>query len=306
MSNPSDAPEFDWNRSERSREVLWNATLQDETLRDGIQSPSAHDPTIGEKIALLHTMDELGIEFVNIGLPAASARNREDMRVLCREIADCRLGVRAVAAARTVASDILHVADVMQATGVPVDVYTFIGSSPIRQMAEAWDVSTLLRHSSEAIAAGVQAGLKVAFVTEDTTRSQPKVLATLFANAIDHGATRLCLADTVGHATPDGVRNLVTFARAVIAGMGVTGIGIDWHGHNDRGLVMINALAAVEAGADRLHGTALGIGERVGNAPMELLLLNLGLLKSRPVPRPELLAKYSELAATALHIPYRI
>ena len=81
----------------------------------------------------------------------------------------------------------------------------------------------------------------------------------------------------MGHATPDGVRALIGFTRRLIDDMGVD-VGIDWHGHNDRGLALENALWAYEAGADRVHGTAIGIGERVGNTPMDLLLLNLKLL----------------------------
>jgi 2-isopropylmalate synthase len=115
-------------------------------------------------------------------------------------------------------------------------------------------------------------------VTEDTTRSRPEVLRILFETAIDHGATRICLSDTVGHATPDGVRNVIQFARKVVTDTGASNIGLDWHGHNDRGLALENALFALEFGADRVHGTALGIGERVGNAQMDLILLNMKLL----------------------------
>jgi len=199
---------------------------------------------------------------------------------------------------------------------MPLEVYTFIGSSPIRQLAEAWDVEMLVKKSADAIDCAVKGGLPVCYVTEDTTRSRPEVLATLFKNAIDHGASRLCLSDTVGHATPDGVRNLIDFTKSVIAGMGLTPlsvapagavagkdgcIGIDWHGHNDRGLALENALWALEFGADRVHGTALGIGERVGNAQMELILLNLKLLGLLEHQDTTKLMKYCETAARACH-----
>jgi 2-isopropylmalate synthase len=168
--------------------------------------------------------------------------------------------------------------EIAQRSGIPVEVYAFIGSSPIRQYVEEWDLPLIARRSTEAVDVAVKAGLSVAYVTEDTTRSRPEVLTTLFKAAIDHGATRLCLSDTVGHATPDGVRNLVQFTRSVVAGTGVKNIGLDWHGHNDRGLALENALWALEFGVDRVHATALGIGERVGNAQMELILLNMKLL----------------------------
>ena len=151
-----------------------------------------------------------------------------------------------------------------------MEVYTFLGSSPIRALAESWDLPGMLTKSAEAIDVGVKAGLPVCYVTEDTIRSKPDVLATLFKNAVDHGASRLCLCDTVGHATPDGVRNLILFAKNVVAAMGCHHVKIDWHGHNDRGLGLVNGLFAIEHGADRLHATALGIGERVGNTAMEL------------------------------------
>src|SRR5580658_6997042 len=179
---------------------------------------------------------------------------------------------------RTVASVITPMTAVSQQAGLPLQPYEYIGSSPIRQYVERWDLALIAKRSADAIKVAVKGGLSVAYVTEDTTRSRPEVLTTLFKAAIDHGATRLCLSDTVGHATPDGVRNLIQFTRSVIAGTGVKGIGIDWHGHNDRGLALENALWALEFGADRVHATALGIGERVGNAQMELILLNMKLL----------------------------
>jgi 2-isopropylmalate synthase len=189
--------------------------------------------------------------------------------------------------------------EISQRAGMPVEIYAFIGSSPIRQLAEDWDLDLILKRSAEAIDVGVKAGLPVVYVTEDTTRSRPDVLATLFKMAIDHGVSRLCLCDTVGHATPDGVRNLVGFTKAIVAGTGAQ-VGIDWHGHNDRGLALVNAIWALESGADRVHGTALGIGERVGNAAMELILLNLkllGLLEDQDLTH---LLEYCQVAADAV------
>jgi 2-isopropylmalate synthase len=198
-----------------------------------------------------------------------------------------------------VVSDITPMIEISQRAGIPVEIYTFIGSSPIRQFAENWDLDLILKRSAEAIDVGVKAGLSVTYVTEDTTRSRPEVLASLFKMAIEHGASRLCLCDTVGHATPDGVRNLIEFTRSVIVGAGAS-VGIDWHGHNDRGLALENALWALEYGADRVHGTALGIGERVGNAPMELILLNLkllGLLEDQDLTK---LLEYCRVSAEAV------
>jgi 2-isopropylmalate synthase len=270
---------FDWNEVNRKGRITpKNVTFFDETLRDGLQNPSVIDPPIGDKLAILHLMEDLGIHEADIGLPGSSKRAFEDVLRLCKEVVDCKMKIKIAAAGRTVVGDITPMIEVSQKAGLPIEVYAFIGSSPIRQYVEEWDLPLIAKRSAEAIDVAVNAGLPVAYVTEDTTRSRPEVLTTLFKAAIDHGARRLCLSDTVGHATPDGVRNLIQFTRSVIAGTGVKDIGLDWHGHNDRGLALENALWALEFGADRVHATALGIGERVGNAQMELVLLNMKLL----------------------------
>jgi 2-isopropylmalate synthase len=270
---------YDWNEVDRRGRILPdNATFYDETLRDGLQNPSVIDPPIADKLAILHLMDDLGIQVADIGLPGSSKRAFDDVLVMCKEVVDCKMKIKVACAGRTVVSDITPMIEVSQRAGLPIEVYAFIGSSPIRQYVEQWDVALIAKRSAEAIDVAVKAGLSVAYVTEDTTRSRPEVLTTLFKSALDHGASRLCLCDTVGHATPDGVRNLLRFAKNVVAGTGAKNIGLDWHGHNDRGLALENALWAFEFGADRVHGTALGIGERVGNAQMELILLNMKLL----------------------------
>lgn len=274
----SDELVYDWNELMRKGRIIPpNVEFFDETLRDGLQNPSVSDPHIGEKLELVHLMDKIGIHEADIGLPGSSQRAFDDCLRICQEITQHKLRVKVAAAGRTVASDILPMVELSQRAGIPIEVYAFVGSSPIRALAEEWELDRIKRFSAEAIDVGVKNGLEVCYVTEDTTRSRPDVLAQLFGLAIDHGATGLCLCDTVGHSTPDGVANLIAFARSIIAGKGAN-VRVDWHGHNDRGLALVNAIYALEHGADRVHGTALGIGERVGNAPMELILLNLKLL----------------------------
>src|SRR5208282_3890752 len=245
-------------------------------------------------------MEDLGIHEADIGLPGSSQRAFDDVLRICKEVVDCKMKIKIACAGRTVVSDITPMIEVSQQSGIPVEVYAFIGSSPIRQYTEEWDLALIAKRSTEAIDVAVKAGLSVAYVTEDTTRSRPDVLTTLFRAAIDHGASRLCLSDTVGHATPDGVRNLIHFTKSVIAGTGASNIGIDWHGHNDRGLALENALWALEFGADRVHGTALGIGERVGNAQMELILLNMKLLGQLEDQNLTRLLDYCNAAAEAV------
>lgn len=255
------------------------AMLDDETLRDGLQSPSVVDPPLELKVEILHLMNSLGIETADIGLPGSGPRQREAVERLCREIADHRLRIRANCAARTMVVDIQPIADVTQRTGVPIEACVFIGSSPIRQYAEEWDLPHVLRHTREAVEFGVREGLDIMYVTEDTIRAAPEHLRVLFTAAVDAGAKRLCLCDTVGAAVPRGVHNLVQWVRRLLEELGVGDrVGIDWHGHRDRGLDVANTIAALEAGATRVHGTALGVGERVGNTPMEQLLVNLKLL----------------------------
>jgi 2-isopropylmalate synthase len=293
---------FDWNEVNRKGQILpKNASFFDETLRDGLQNPSVVDPGIDEKLKILHLMEDLGIHIADVGLPGSSKRAFEDVLRLCREVVDNKMKIKIACAGRTVVSDITPMIEVSQRAGMPVEVYAFIGSSPIRQYAENWDVNLIAKRSAEAIDVAVKAGLPVAYVTEDTTRSRPEVLTTLFRTAIDHGARRLCLSDTVGHATPDGVRNLIQFTRNVVAGAGISDVGIDWHGHNDRGLALENAIWAFEYGADRVHATGLGIGERVGNAQMELLLLNLKLLGQLEGQDLTKLLEYCETIAKAVN-----
>ncbi len=294
---------YDWNEVGRRHKPFGAVEFFDETLRDGLQNPSVKDPTIAEKLELIHLMNSIGIHAADIGLPGSTRRAYDDVLRMCQEIASAKLAIRPAAAGRTVVADIAPMVEISQRAGIPLEVYTFIGSSPIRLYAENWDVDRLLKSSAEAIDFAVKHGLPVAYVTEDTIRSRPETLAALFKNAVDHGASRLCLCDTVGHATPDGVRNLIRFARDTLAGMGAHHVKLDFHNHNDRGLGLVNALIAVEEGIDRVHGTAGGIGERVGNTAMELILLNLKLAGALDHQDLTNLIRYCEVASKATGMP---
>ncbi len=292
---------YDWNTSEGADPLAKGAArLNDETLRDGLQSPSVVDPSQEQKIELLLLMESIGIGAADIGLPGAGPRARSDVTALAKTIRDRKLSIVPNCAARTVEADIAAVADVVQATGQPIEVYTFIGSSPIRQYAENWSVEHILETSAKAIDFAVKQGLTLCYVTEDTTRTPPVNLDRMLRNAIDHGAKRLALCDTCGHATPQGVHNLIRWADALVRGMGAD-VKLDFHGHNDRGLAVVNALAAVAAGADRVHGTALGIGERVGNAALDQVILNLYLMGNYPYP-VENLVEYVRVASKSVGI----
>lgn len=268
---------YDWNVQGSPLRPVGRVMLDDETLRDGMQSPSVKQPPIEVKKELLHLMDALGLDTADIGLPGAGPHVAAHVEALAREIVDQHLKIRPNCAGRTVEVDIKPMADISQKVGIPIEACLFIGSSPIRQFAEDWTLDAMLRHTETSVAYAVKLGLPVMYVTEDTTRAQPETLRRLYTTAIEAGAKRICVCDTVGHSTPHGVRELITFVRGIVDATGEK-VGIDWHGHRDRGLDVANSLAALEAGAGRVHGAGIGIGERAGNTPMDTLLVNLKLL----------------------------
>ncbi len=292
---------YDWNevgtfQMPRGRKVM----LDDETLRDGLQNPSVQDPTIEEKIKILHLMEALGIDSVNIGLPGAGPRAYADTEALAREIARARLKIRPNCAARTHENDIRPIAEISQRAGIAIEAATFLGSSPIRRLVEDWTVDHLQRTTEKAVRFVVAEGLPAMYVTEDTIRTDPDTVKKLYSTAINCGARAIVLCDTVGHATPMGAYNLVRFAREEIVKPSGENIRVDWHGHCDRGLAIANSLAAIAAGADQVHAAANSLGERVGNTPMELMLVNLRLLGliDRDLSR---LREYCETVARATH-----
>jgi len=296
---------YDWNSVKKVGPLSPKRRIQflDETLRDGIQSPSVVDPSIDDKLRLVELANDLGIDTMDIGLPGAGARAVEDVTTIAAHIRDAKLKVKASCAARTVLADVQAIVDISQKVGIEIEVLAFIGSSPIRQYAEDWDLARMMKLSADAIDLGRRYGLPVAYVTEDTTRSRPDVLTKLFTNAVEHGAQRMIVCDTVGHVTPDGIRNLLEFTRGVLDGLGRPDVGIDWHGHNDRGLGVVNSIFAIEYGADRIHGTALGIGERVGNAALDQILVNLKLLGELPDRDLSKLVAWCKTASKATHVP---
>lgn len=278
MDERTDSLIYDWNSAgEQPPAPGKKIAFDDETLRDGLQSPSVHDPTIEEKLQILHYMNAIGVDAADIGLPGAGPHVQKTVERLAREIVDQKLSVVPNCAARTHENDIRPIADISDRVGIRLEVAAFIGSSPIRQYAEEWDIEWLVEQTRKAVGFATKHDLPVMYVTEDTMRARPEHIEALYTAAIEAGAYRICIADTVGHATPWGARNLVRFVRGVVARVNPA-VQVDWHGHSDRGLSVINTIAAIEAGADRVHGCACGIGERVGNTPLDLLLVNLKLM----------------------------
>src|ERR1700736_1575049 len=292
---------YDWNlASPPEIPAGTRVLLNDETLRDGLQNPSVFDPRIEEKIEILHLMESLGIDSVNIGLPGAGARAVADTEALAREIASKRMKIKPNCAARTVEADILPIVEISQRVGIAIEAATFLGSSPIRRLVEDWTVDHLERTTEKAVKFAVDHGLPSMYVTEDTIRTDRDTVKRLYSTAIRNGARAVVFCDTVGHATPQGAYNLIKFAVDEIVKPSGEKIRIDWHGHNDRGLAIANSLAAVAAGAHQVHAAANSLGERVGNTPMELMLVNLRLmgLINHDLSR---LKEYCEKVAQATH-----
>jgi 2-isopropylmalate synthase len=277
----------------------------DETLRDGLQAAHIRHPNLDEKLHLLSLMDKLRIDQANIGFPASDDQQFRDIVEIGRVAAAGKLSLRLEVAARCTPGDVHAILDAAEQSGYAFEAGIFIGSSSIRRFVEGWDLDMLVRRVREHVALATRRGLRVMFVTEDTTRTDPETIRVLYDAAISEGATRLCVADTVGWAAPRGVARLMRFiVREVIRGQ--AGLEIVWHGHRDLGLEMANCLAAVEGGAHALEATALGIGERAGNAAMELVLAHLHLsgLRSSPLLA---LTDYAHYASRILRdpIPFR-
>jgi len=289
----------DWN-DERPGQFS-RIQFDDETLRDGLQSPSAKDPSLDVKLRLVHLMDSLGIDTADVGLPGASAKAREHILALCREMT--ALNITPNVACRTLISDIAPAVEVAQQVGAPVEVCAFIGSSKIRAFSEDWSLDRMVQLSRDAVSFAVKEGMPCMFVTEDTTRAHPDTIRALYTAAIDAGASRVCVCDTCGHATPSGTVKLIKFVKELIHELGAHHVGIDWHGHRDRGLGLTNAIAAIQAGATRVHATALGVGERTGNTEMDLLLVNLKLTGWIDNDLAKL-GDYCRLASEAIGIPF--
>jgi isopropylmalate/homocitrate/citramalate synthase len=269
---------YDWNvQGEQPVRPAKRVEFDDETLRDGLQSPSVTDPSIEDKLRVLHFMHAIGIDNADIGLPGAGPHVQKTVERLAREIVEQKLSVYPSAAGRTHENDVRPIIDISQRVGIAIEADLFIGSSPIRQFAEEWDLDWIIEQSAKAVRFATGNGIPVMYVTEDTTRATPEAIEKLYTAAIDAGAVRICIADTVGHATPWGTRNVVRFVRGIVEKTNPD-VKIDWHGHQDRAMGIINCIAALEAGADRVHGCAAGIGERVGNTPIDLLMVNLKLM----------------------------
>ena len=297
---------YDWNKNHPpGLKPPGPVLLNDESLRDGLQSPSVRDPSVAEKIEILHLMEALGLDSLDLGLPGAGARAVEAVTALAKEIVAHKMKIRANCAARTHENDIRPIADIVEKTGLRIEAATFIGSSPIRRFTEGWTDDFLLQTTEKAVKYAVSLGLDVMYVTEDTSRCDPETVKRLYKTAIDCGARAICICDTAGHATPMGALALVRFVINEVVKPSGENIRVDWHGHSDRGLAIANSMAAVIAGAHCVHGCAIGLGERVGNTQIDQMLVNLKLMGIAPWDQQDLtkLKQYCQAVSRATGVP---
>ena len=293
---------YDWNQTgAASLRPPARVLLNDETLRDGLQSPSVRNPSIKEKIKILHYMESLGINSLDLGLPGAGPRAVADCEALAHEIVGHKMKIRANCAARTHENDIRPIAEIVQRTGLNIQAATFIGSSPIRRYTEGWTDDFLLETTERAVKYTISLGIESMYVTEDTTRCDPAMVKRLYSTAINCGAQAIVICDTAGHATPMGAFALVRFVIDEVVKPSGQQIRVDWHGHCDRGLAIANSMAALMAGAECVHACALGIGERVGNTQMDQMLVNLKLMGVAPWSERDLthLKEYCQAVSNA-------
>lgn len=263
---------FEWSTTELADPAV-NYALMDETLRDGIQAPYVEVPSIEEKLRLVDHMTSVGITAITAGFPGAGRRAYRDCLAIAQYVLTQRYPTRLVYSGRTHPDDVGATCEIAQQAQCEIDAYSFIGISPVRQRVEDWSVEMIERRVIAAARQCDQAGVNFVLVLEDATRCTPCILSRIYDTAVDVGVERIVLCDTVGAATPASTRALVRwsfdhFRRCAHS------MALDWHGHNDRGLALINSLVALDAGCDRIHGTALGIGERAGNTAIDQLILN--------------------------------
>ncbi|MEM4446403.1 MAG: homocitrate synthase [Candidatus Jordarchaeales archaeon] len=238
--------------------------LLDSTLREGEQTPGVSF-TIEEKLEIAKMLDEVGVGMIEAGSPMVS----EGVKEAVRRIANESLRAEVIAHVRAVKEDI----DLAINCGVD-RVAIFMGTSPIHRIAKfKMSEEEIIRKVVDAIEYAKDHGVKVRFTPEDATRTEREYLVKICSAAVDAGADRISVADTVGIMTPEGMYELVSFLSSKLKGA-----GLDVHCHNDLGLAVANSLAGVKAGANVVHVTVNGLGERAGIASLAEVAVALKVL----------------------------
>jgi 2-isopropylmalate synthase len=294
---------FNWNnlRIEAPLQKLpYSGTIFDETLRDGLQAPYVHAITPEQKLSIVDHMVRCGVRSADLGFPGSGPAAQRECAKIAKYIVANGYPLQQAYAGRTHPADIHAICEIAQEAGVGVDAYIFIGVSPIRQYVEDWNIALIQSNIRKSVAECEREGVEFVLVLEDTVRCTPEVLERVYDVAIDTGVRRVTLCDTVGAALPSGTASLIHWSNYYFSYHGHP-VTFEWHGHNDRGLALINSLTALALGCDRVHGTILGVGERAGNAALDQLMINTHLDRHG---RYDLTAlrDYCEHAASALGV----
>lgn len=289
MNTPDRPSNYSWGEYDFSKKDI---QVLDTSLRDGLQDSQIRHPNLEEKEHLVDLLVQAGVDAIDVAIPIARGSHLRDAIQLARRIPS---NINVVCLARTDVNDIQAAVDLAQGAGRQIETIVFCGASPLRRWVEEWNVSEITRWMAESVSFANKEGLLSTVATEHTTQTEPEVLKQIYLAGLDNGGKKLCIADTSGAANPVSTANIIRFFRDDVL-KGFEYVDVDWHGHNDRGLSVINSLVALASGARRVHGTVIGIGERAGNTPLEQILINL---KMGGDPKRQNLQAINELATFA-------
>lgn len=264
----------DWDHegSEKLRKSCFR--LLDTTLRDGRQKPESKQPSVEEQKAIIDFDAKVGVDAIDICMPGVRGKYYREGVECAQYISRNHPNIEIVVLARTIEDDVAATIDFSKDAGVRLSVILFRGSSDLRLLAEDWNEDQIVEDMHRFSKILTCAGQKVISATEDTTRTRPEFLKSIFEAGITGGASELCVADTVGYADPTGTQRQMEWIRQNISG--ANDLPIHFHGHDDTRNSVANSIAAIKSAPNTIvHATWLGVGERAGNTPMEGLLSDL-------------------------------
>ncbi len=244
----------------------------DTTLRDGAQSPNVI-LTNEEKLLLAKWFDEVGVYQIEAGIPAMGSEEKEMVMAIkdsCQHAkisAWNRLSLEDIAHSIDCQPDVIHISVPVSA----LQIHEKLG----------WDEAGLLRRMLDCVSFARDKGYEVTVGFEDASRADAGFMTVLAKRLVKLDVESIRFADTVGILTPSTAYEKVKYLRDT------SGIGIEFHAHNDFGMAVANSVAALQAGAFYADTTLNGIGERTGNCDMAQLLKAAGLLYDMNVARLE-------------------
>jgi 2-isopropylmalate synthase len=246
----------------------------DTTLRDGEQSPGC-SMNVKEKLQVARVLDELGVDIIEAGFPAASDGDFESVR----SVGALGLDATVAGLARCFTGDIEAVARSLD--GCPHKrLHTFIATSPIhREHKLKLDKGQIIEKMVAAVEFGRQWFDDIEVSAEDACRTELDYLVEFFQAAVNAGAKVLNVPDTVGYTTPRESREMFRYIREGLEN--ADHVILSCHNHNDLGLAVANSLGAIDGGARQVECTINGIGERAGNCSLEEVVMALKVRHDR-------------------------